>query len=111
MTLTPNQTILVICIVAIATMITRFLPFVLFKGSKSNNSYIKYLGQVLPYATIGLLIVYCLRNVNFTSPTYGLSEALAIICIVVLHYWKENVLLSIVAGTVVYMLLVQFVFL
>ncbi|NLN41055.1 MAG: branched-chain amino acid transporter AzlD [Clostridiales bacterium] len=110
MTLTSTQTIIIICTVTIGTIITRFLPFILFKGSKSNNSYIKYLGQVLPYATIGLLVVYCLRNVNLKSPTYGLPEAIAIFCIVVLHYWKENVLLSIAAGTVVYMILIQFVF-
>ena len=91
-------------------MITRFLPFALFKGSRSNNSYIKYLGQVLPYATIGLLVVYCLRNINLKAPTHGLPEAIAIICIIVLHYWKENTLLSIGAGTAIYMILVQFVF-
>ena len=110
MTLTSTQTILIICIVTLGTMITRFLPFILFKGNKSNNTYIKYLGQVLPYATIGLLVVYCLRNVNFKTPSYGFPEAIAIVCIIILHYWKENTLLSIGAGTVIYMILVQFVF-
>jgi branched-subunit amino acid transport protein AzlD len=91
-------------------MITRFLPFVLFKGTRSNKSYISYLGQVLPYSAIGLLVVYCLKSVNFKSPSHGIPEAIAIICIIVLHYWKENTLLSIGVGTVIYMVLVQTVF-
>lgn len=110
MTLTPMQTIIIICVVTLGTMITRFLPFILFKGNKSNSSYISYLGQVLPYSAIGLLVVYCLKGVSFKGPTYGLPEAIAIICIIVLHYWKENTLLSIGAGTVVYMVLVQTIF-
>jgi branched-subunit amino acid transport protein AzlD len=110
MTLTTTQTIIIICMVAAGTMITRFLPFILFKGSKSKNSYISYLGQVLPYAAIGLLVVYCLKGVSFKSPSHGIPEAIAILCIAVLHYWKENTLLSIGAGTVIYMVLVQVVF-
>jgi len=110
MTLTSIETFIIICMVTIGTMITRFLPFIIFQGSKSNNSYISYLGQFLPYSAIGLLVVYCLRSVNFKSPTYWLPEAIAIICIIVLHYWKENTLLSIGVGTVLYMILVQAVF-
>jgi len=110
MTLTPVQTITIICMVTIGTMITRFLPFLVFQGTKLNNSYISYLGQVLPYSVIGLLVVYCLKSLNFKSPTYWIPEAIAIICIIALHYWKENSLLSIGVGTVIYMLLVQFVF-
>jgi branched-subunit amino acid transport protein AzlD len=110
MTLTPIQAIIIICMVAVGTMITRFLPFILFKDSKTNNSYIGYLGQVLPYAAIGLLVVYCLKSVSFSSAANWIPEAIAIICIVALHYWKENTLLSIGAGTVIYMVLVQVVF-
>lgn len=110
MTLTPVQTMTIICMVTIGTMITRFLPFLVFQGTKLNNSYISYLGQVLPYSVIGLLVVYCLKSVNFKSPSYWIPEAIAIICIIALHYWKENSLLSIGVGTVIYMLLVQFVF-
>ena len=110
MTLTPVQTFVIICMVTIGTMITRFLPFILFQGAKLKDSYIDYLGQVLPYSVIGLLVVYCLKNVNFKSPAYWIPEAIAIICIIGLHYWKENSLLSIGVGTVIYMLLVQFVF-
>lgn len=110
MTLTSTQTLIIIFVAALATMITRFLPFIIFKGNGSSNSYINYLGKVLPYSAIGLLVVYCLRNVNFTSAPNGLPEAIAIISIIILHNWKENTLLSIGAGTVIYMLLVQRVF-
>jgi Predicted branched-chain amino acid permeases (azaleucine resistance) len=110
MILTPGQTFIIICMITIGTMITRFLPFIVFQGTNLNNSYISYLGQVLPYSVIGLLVVYCLKSVNFKSPTYWIPEAIAVICIIALQYWKENSLLSIGVGTVIYMLLVQFVF-
>ncbi|MGI6453066.1 MAG: branched-chain amino acid transporter permease [Syntrophomonadaceae bacterium] len=110
MILTPTQVLVIVGMVTIGTMITRFLPFILFKGTNSNNSYIGYLGQVLPYAAIGLLIVYCLKNVSFRNPAYWVPEAIAIICIIVLHNWRGNALLSIGAGTAIYMVLVQAVF-
>lgn len=110
MTLTPIQTIVIVIMAALGTMITRFLPFILFKDIKSGNSYISYLGEVLPYSAIGLLVVYCLKGVTFSSPENWAPEVIAIICIAVLHSWKENTLLSIGAGTVVYMLLVQNIF-
>lgn len=65
---------------------------------------------MLPYAAIGLLVVYCLRGIRFTAPSHGLPEAIAILCIVLVHHWKNNTLLSIGTGTVVYMVLIQFVF-
>lgn len=110
MTLTHIQAIIIICMVALGTVITRFLSVILFRDAKTKNSYINYLGRVLPYAAVGLLVVYCLKNVNFTGPAYGIPEFIAIICIAVLHYWKGNVLLSIGIGTFVYMILVQVVF-
>jgi len=108
--LAPFQALLIIGMVTLGTMITRFLPFLIFKGLKANNSYLSYLGQVLPYSAIGLLVVYCLKSVNFKGPAYGNPEVVAIICIIILHNWKENTLLSIGAGTVIYMVLVQAVF-
>ena len=110
MTLTPFQTIIILSMVAIGTMITRFLPFIMFKNVRTNGSYLGYLGKVLPYSAVGLLVVFCLKAVNFRIPAYGIPEAIAIICIIALHYWKGNTLLSIGAGTVIYMMLVQFVF-
>lgn len=109
MTLTATQTLIILIMFAIGTIITRFLPFVIFKGDKSQT-YISYLGQVLPYSAIGMLVVYCLKGVNIKAPPNGIPEAIAILCIAVLHYWKENTLLSIGAGTVLYMVLVQNVF-
>jgi len=81
-----------------------------FPDNKGNHPYITYLGNVLPYSAIGLLVVYCLKGVNLINPPFGIPEAVAIICITVLHYWKSNALLSIGAGTGIYMILVQIVF-
>ena len=91
------------------TMVTRFLPFLIFPEGKEPPEFIQYLGKVLPYAVIGLLVIYCLKDVP-GSGTYGIPEFLAIVFIVLLHRWKKSILLSIGGGTVFYMLLVQFVF-
>lgn len=93
----------------LGTMVTRFLPFLIFPEGKEPPEFIQYLGKVLPYAVIGLLVIYCLKDVS-GSGTYGIPEFLAIVFIVLLHRWKKNILLSIGGGTVFYMLLVQFVF-
>ena len=93
----------------LGTMVTRFLPFLIFPEGKEPPEFIQYLGKVLHYAVIGLLVIYCLKDVP-GSGTYGIPEFLAIAFIVLLHRWKNNILLSIGGGTVFYMLLVQFVF-
>lgn len=93
----------------LGTMVTRFLPFLIFPEGKEPPEFIQYLGKVLPYAGIGLLVIYCLKDVP-GSGTYGIPEFLAIAFIVLLHRWKKSILLSIGGGTVFYMLLVQFVF-
>lgn len=93
----------------LGTMVTRFLSFLIFPEGKEPPEFIQYLGKVLPYAVIGLLVIYCLKDVP-GSGTYGIPEFLAIAFIVLLHRWKKNILLSIGGGTVFYMLLVQFVF-
>ena len=93
----------------LGTMVTRFLPFLFFPEGKEPPEFIQYLGKVLPYAVIGLLVIYCLKDVP-GSGTYGIPEFLAIAFIVLLHRWKKSILLSIGGGTVFYMLLVQFVF-
>lgn len=94
----------------LATMITRFLPFLLFPAGKKTPKYILYLGRTLPYATIGLLVVYCLRGLQFISYPHGLPELISMGAITGLHLWKGNSLLSIGAGTVLYMVLIQTVF-
>ena len=110
MFLTTVQTLIMIFAVALGTMITRFTPFLLFPDSKEPPKVVTYLGKVLPPAVMGLLVVYCLRNVSVVRAPHGLPELIAIAVIVILHKWKGNVLLSIGAGTVLYMVLVQAVF-
>lgn len=101
---------LVIGAMVLGTVITRFLPFILFPAGKKTPEYIEYLGKALPYATIGLLVVYCLKGVTPLSYPYGLPELLAVLAVVVLHAWKGNSLLSIGAGTGIYMVLIQVIF-
>lgn len=91
-------------------MLTRFLPFLLFSGKHKTPEYINYLGRALPAAIFGMLVVYCLKNVNITSGSHGLPELISLCVLTALHLWRKNMLLSIAGGTVCYMLLVQFVF-
>ena len=93
----------------LGTMLTRFLPFIVFSG-KTTPKYIQYLGKVLPGAIFAMLVIYCLRNVTFTSGTYGAPELISIALTVGLHLWRRQMLLSIAGGTVCYMLLLQFLF-
>ena len=107
--MTTTQSILTIAAVVLGTMVTRFLPFCIFPEGKNPPAFIQYLGKVLPYAVIGLLIIFCLKDVP-GSGTFGIPEALAIGFTVFLHKWKKNILLSIGGGTVFYMFLVQMIF-
>ncbi len=104
--MTTTQSIITIAVVMFGTMLTRFLPFIFFSGSKPAPKHITYLGSVLPYAVMSLLIVYCLKDAVFTPP-HGLFEILAIVVVGALHIWKKNIFLSISIGTVFYMVLVQ----
>lgn len=110
MIMTTWQGVITIIMAMLGTMLTRFLPFLLFPESKEPPRFITYLGTVLPYAMTGLLVVYSLKGVHLTSGIHGIPELLAIIAIALLHIWKRNMLLSIAGGTAVYMLLVQLVF-
>ena len=109
MTMTTTQSIITIIAVVLGTMVTRFLPFVIFPEGKNPPEYIRYLGTVLPYAVIGLLVVYCLKDVP-ASWTHGIPEAIAILFIILIHKWKKSTLLSIGSGTALYMVLVQTIF-
>lgn len=108
--MTLTQQIITISMVILATVITRFLPFIIFPADKETPKFIKYLGKVLPAAVFGLLVVYCLKNVSIMEGSHGIPELIAIISVVALHLWKRQMLLSIAGGTVIYMLLVQLVF-
>ena len=108
--MTLAQQIITAAMVVIGTVITRFLPFIIFPDGKKTPDYIKYLGDVLPLAVFGLLIVYCLRDVSILHGTHGIPELISIALTVGIHLWRRKMILSIAAGTICYMLLVHFVF-
>lgn len=102
--------ILIIFVMVIGTLVTRFLPFLLFPAGTKTPKFVDYLGKTLPFATMALLVVYCLKGVQITAAPHGLPELIAVVVIVILHWMKGNSLLSIGAGTILYMILVQKVF-
>lgn len=104
--MTTTQKIITIIIVVFGTMITRFLPFIIFPENKKPPKIVTYLGTVLPYAVMGMLVIYCLKDAVFTE-YHALPELIAIIATVIIHKLKKNTLLSICIGTVLYMILVQ----
>lgn len=108
--MTHIQQIIMIAMVALGTMLTRFLPFLVFPAGKPTPKFIRYLGNVLPGAVFGLLVVYCLKGVSLTSAPFGLPELISITAVILLHLWKRQMLLSIAGGTLLYMLLVQLAF-
>lgn len=99
-----------IMVIAAVTALLRFIPFIIFSGNRKTPAYITYLSGVLPYAIMGMLVVYCLKNVSIFCAPFGIPELLAGACVVGLHLWKRSTLLSIAAGTAVYMILIQGVF-
>ncbi len=101
---------MLVAVIALVTLFLRALPFVVFSGKRRTPAFITYLSDVLPYAIMGMLVVYCLRGVDLLTAPHGLPELIACVTVVGLHLWKKNTLLSIAAGTVVYMVLVQMVF-
>lgn len=105
-----SQAIILILIMAVITYLVRALPFILFPANKKTPDYILYLGKVLPFAIIGMLVVYCLKDVSVTSAPFGIPELIAVVFIILVHVWKRNTLLSIGGGTLLYMFLIQFIF-
>lgn len=108
--MTLTQQIITVAMVVLGTMVTRFLPFLVFPAGKETPKYIRYLGKVLPCAVFGMLVVYSLKDVNLLSGSHGLPELISVLLVIGLHVWKRQMLLSIAGGTVCYMLLVQLVF-
>ena len=102
------KTALLIGVMALVTALTRFLPFILFR--KNTPAYVSYLGRVLPTAIIGMLVVYCLKDVSLMCAPHGLPELIACACVVAVQVWRRNALISILSGTAVYMLLIRLVF-
>lgn len=99
---------ILIIVMSLVTVLTRFLPFLVFR--KNTPKYISYLGRVLPSAIIGMLVIYCLKDVTLLAHPFGIPEGIAVACVVGVQIWKRNSLLSILSGTAIYMLLIQLVF-
>ena len=104
------HSVLIIAVASLVTMLTRFLPFWIFRGKDKTPAFVTYLSKVLPYAIMGMLVVYCLKGVELFSAPYGIPELLGCTAVALLHIWKRNTLLSIGGGTVIYMVLIQLVF-
>ncbi|MBQ7594268.1 MAG: AzlD domain-containing protein [Synergistaceae bacterium] len=98
----------VVLIAGAVTIFLRFFPFIAF--GKKRPEFILYLGRVLPYSVMAMLVIYCLKGVNFLSSSHGIPEIISSLVVIILHVWKRNTLLSIITGTVLYMLLIQSVF-
>ena len=101
---------MLVAIMALVTLLLRALHFIVFNGKRKTPAFITYLSNVLPYAIMGMLVVYCLRGTEIIMPPHGIPELIACIVVVGLHLWKRNTLLSIAIGTAVYMMLIQLVF-
>lgn len=101
---------LTIGVSAAVTIALRFLPFIIFSAKKETPKVITYLGKYLPYAVMAMLVVYCLKSVNILAAPFGIPELIGVLAVVLLHIWRRNTLISIAGGTVLYMLLIQFVF-
>lgn len=107
----PNlHSVLMIAVITLVTVALRFLPFLIFGEKRQTPPLISYLGQVLPFSIMGMLVVYCLKDISLTTPPLGIPEIIGCAVVTLLHIWKRNTLISIGVGTVCYMLLVQFIF-
>lgn len=101
------QAAITVAVVALATLLTRAAPFLLFPDAKKAPAFIQYLGRVLPHAMMGMLVVYCLKDVQIAQSPHGLPELSAILCAATLHLWRRNVILSIAGATALYMILIR----
>jgi branched-subunit amino acid transport protein AzlD len=110
MSMSLIQRAIMIGMVILGTMITRFLPFFIFTSDKPTPKYVQYLGKMLPSAALGMLVIYCLKDVILLSGNHAIPELISIMAVVLLHLWKRKMLISIAGGTILYMLLVQLIF-
>lgn len=102
--------VLMVLVMAVVTFLLRAFPFMVFSGKKETPQFVLYLGKVLPFAIIGMLVIYCVKDISFVALGSFLPYIISGAIVVVLHVWRRNTLLSITAGTLSYMALVQFVF-
>ena len=103
-------TLLVILVITVVTAALRFAPFFIFSSERPVPKFVSYLGRVLPYSIMAMLVVYCLKGISFAKAPFGLPELISVILVAVLHIWKRNTLLSIICGTICYMVCIQFIF-
>ncbi|WP_094607285.1 hypothetical protein SPSIL_035850 [Sporomusa silvacetica DSM 10669] len=108
--MTLIQQIITIAMVVLGTIITRLLSFAVFPSGRPTPKYVQDLGILLPSAVLGLLVIYCFKDVKFQSGSHGIPELIAVGVVALLHIWKKNMLLSIAGGTIIYMVLVQIIF-
>jgi branched-subunit amino acid transport protein AzlD len=104
------STVAVILVVAVCTFLTRVFPFLIFGGKREVPKWVSLLGKSLPPTIIATLVIYCLKEINIFYGNHGLPELISVSVVILLHVWKKNTLLSILAGTAIYMILIQFVF-
>ena len=105
-----KHSVLIVAVTAAVTILLRFIPFLVFGGKRKTPEIITYLGKVLPYAIMGMLVVFCLKNITPIQYPHGLPELISCAVVAGLHIWKRNTLLSIIGGTACYMILIQLVF-
>ena len=105
-----NHAALVILVMGLVTLATRLLPVLIFGRGEKIPDYILYLGKVVPYTAMGLLIVYCLKDVSLADSPHGLPELIALAAVSGTYLWKRNTILSVVVGTILYMVLLQMMF-
>lgn len=108
--MSSSYAFMTILVIALVTAALRFIPFFIFGGKKPVPKYIAYLGSVLPYSIMAMLVVYCLKGISLLKAPFGLPELICVALVVILHVWKRNTLFSIICGTACYMFLIQFIF-
>ena len=108
--MTTAQLLITVAAISVGTLSMRFLPYILFPARKPTPKFVQYLGKVLPGAVFGMLLIYSLKDVSILSGSHGIPELIGVAVTTGVHLWKKQMMLSMAAGTLTYMLLVQFVF-
>lgn len=105
--MTTEQRMITVAILAVVTLLTRALPFLVFPAGKPTPKYIQYLGKALPLAVFGMLVVYCLKDVQWLDGMHGIPEVVGILTTAAIHLWRHQLFLSMAVGTAVYMVLIR----
>lgn len=108
--MTELQRWLMVFALASGTILTRFIPFWFFPENKAIPHWLKKLGDTLPYASLGMLVVYALKGLSVTTYPYGVSEIISLVFITIIHLYKKNTLVSIFLGLVIYLICVNIIF-